>query len=368
MKNNERKKYFLKDSYLLSIDDDKFNQSVIIKNLRMLIENSEPPFNIALIGKWGLGKSSIINLLLDKYKNSKNNDYIIGEINAWKYEKETMGKVFLKQLLQGVKNEKIKTFEVIKREFSNIIKSDLDTHKTSKDINNLQITIYKVFGCVFVFSAFSFEIYKIIQAFVLNINTGTWTFWFNTFLSYCKNVVTVLLFPIIIALGKILIDEFYRKDSKKIELNFPIETVDDYEIFLDEAIQEKLNINKNLKIITVIDDLDRLSMDKIVEALDAIKAFVGFKRCIFIVPFDDSILKKALEKGRISVLDETQHVIQSELILDKLFQYKIYIPPLLDFDIKKYAVEVVETNIPDFITEYCKMDNFEKIIRKVLVH
>ena len=116
-------------------------------------------------------------------------------------------------------------------------------------------------------------------------------------------------------------------------MNFPIETTDDYEIFLEAKIKEKLKDNPNLKIITVIDDLDRLSIDKIVEALDALKAFVGFERCIFLVPFDDEIIKQALNKRRAKQFNDEDDVVESELILDKLFQFKIYLPPLLTFDI-----------------------------------
>ena len=89
------KKYFLKYSELVSIDDDKFNQKDVVDNLRIIIENTNPPYNIALIGKWGIGKSSIINLLLNKYKMDSDN-YIVQEINAWKYEKESLKNVFLK--------------------------------------------------------------------------------------------------------------------------------------------------------------------------------------------------------------------------------------------------------------------------------
>ena len=87
MKKKEEKKYFLKDSVLNNIDDDRFNQAHIVNNLRMIIENTNPPYNIGIIGKWGIGKSSILKILLKKYKEDDEN-YIVQEINAWKYEKE----------------------------------------------------------------------------------------------------------------------------------------------------------------------------------------------------------------------------------------------------------------------------------------
>lgn len=115
------KKYFLKDSELVSVDDDRFNQKDVVNNLRMIIENTNPPYNIALIGKWGIGKSSIINLLLDKYKKDSNN-YIVQEINAWKYEKESLKNVFLKQVWQGISGKKIRNSEKIKQIYSQFIK------------------------------------------------------------------------------------------------------------------------------------------------------------------------------------------------------------------------------------------------------
>jgi hypothetical protein len=362
----QKKKYFLKDESLLSVDDDAFRHIDISKLIRTIINTNEPPFNIGMIGKWGLGKSSLINMAIEQYKKQPDK-YIVQEINAWKYEKEALGKVFLKQLWQGISNKKVKTFEVIKREFSEIIKCDLDNERP-KDIKKLKQMIFTTSGFIIGASIISFIIYKFVQAYILNTPIWNWIFWGKMLLSYCKNVVTVLLFPVIIGLISVLISEIYNKDTKKIELSFPIETTDDYEIFLEEKIEEKLSENPNLRVITIIDDLDRLSIDKIVEALDALKAFVGFKRCIFIVPFDDAILKNALNKRRISAIDSSHEIIESELILDKLFQYKIYLPPMLEFDIREYACKLVKEKVTDFINEYCNYECLEKIIKKILIH
>ena len=339
------KKYFLKDSELISIDDDRFNQKDVVNNLRIIIENTNPPYNIALIGKWGIGKSSIINLLLSKYRKDADN-YIVQEINAWKYEKESLKNVFLKQLWQGISGEKVKTFETIKRIYRDIINQE-DTEENSR-FKNLLKMFGLVSGFVVCISIIAFIIYKLVQ-----LNGFVKGFWRECFLGYCKNIGNILILPLILSFITVTLSEFIKRYDKKIEVKIPIETTDDYETFLEDTINKKICQNKEKKIITVIDDLDRLSIDKIVEALDAIKAFVGFKNCIFIVPFDDSILKKALDENRTIKLDGNHQIVESELILDKLFQYKIYIPPLLSFDIKEYAVSLAKDSIPDFIEEYC---------------
>ena len=359
-KKKKEKKYFLKDSELISIDDDRFNQKDVVDNLRLIIENTNPPYNIALIGKWGIGKSSIVNLLLDKYRKDSDN-YIVQEINAWKYEKESLKNVFLKQLWQGISGEKVKTFETIKKIYRDIINQD-ETEDDSR-FKNMMKTFCKISFGISLVSIVAFIIYKAVQ--LNGFGDGFWREWF---LGYCKNIGKVLIFPLILSFVTVTLSEFIKRYDKKIEVKIPIETTDDYATFLEDTINKKIVQNKKKKIVTVIDDLDRLSIDKIVEALDAIKAFVGFENCIFIVPFDDSILKKALDQNRTIKLDGNHQMVESELILDKLFQYKIYIPPLLDFDIKEYAVNLVQENIPDFIEEYCTMNRLESVIRKVLIH
>lgn len=126
-----KKKYFVKDASLHSTDGDMFNYADISKVLDDIIVTNEPPYNVAVIGKWGLGKSSLINLVTERYKKNPT-DYFIQEINAWKYEKESLRRVFLKQLWQGLSSKKIYSFEVVRREISNIIKENIGTVPTEE--------------------------------------------------------------------------------------------------------------------------------------------------------------------------------------------------------------------------------------------
>lgn len=371
MKSKEKgnKKYFVKDESLRGIDGDMFNYSDIAQVLDDIISTNTPPYNVAVIGKWGLGKSSLINLVTERYRKDGTH-YQVQEINAWKYEKESLRKVFLKQLWQGISNRRIQSFETVKKEISNIISAEMPKEQPSTDHGRTKKFCWTLV-LIFLFSVGAFTLYKIIQAAYLGNPVFSWDFLAHVFFRYCKNASTVLVAPVIVALCKLLLDDYHAKQSKKIELNFPIETTDDYEIFLETKIKEQLKENPDLKIITVIDDLDRLSIDKIVEALDALKAFVGFERCIFIVPFDDEIIKCALDKRKMKDFNEQTEVtdvIESELILDKLFQFKIYLPPILDFDIQQYAYKLAQQEVPDFITEYCGEATIKKVVERVLIY
>ena len=102
MNNNEMKKYFLSDKEITSFEEDKFNQKDIVNNIELIMENSNTPYNIALIGKNGIGKSSITNMLLEKYKNDSDK-YIVQEINVWKNEEESLKDIFVKELCEKAK-------------------------------------------------------------------------------------------------------------------------------------------------------------------------------------------------------------------------------------------------------------------------
>ena len=364
-KNINAKQYFLKDSVLTNIDDDRFNQAHIVNNLRMIIENTDPPYNIAVIGKWGIGKSSILRMLINKYKEDKDS-YIIQEINAWKYEKESLKNVFLKQLWEGMNGTKVRTFDTIKRIYNEIISKDIPKNENKKSTGQKILSLLPhivIIILVLIITFISFYVYKGIQ-----IEWDKERIWRETILGYCKRVIPLIVTPLLLSYIALILKTLTEKENKKLEINMPIETTNDYETFLEETIGEKIGNNTNKKIITVIDDLDRLSIEKIVEALDAIKAFVDFKNCIFIIPFDDSILKEALNKERVSKISNEQGIIESELILDKLFQYKVYISPLLAFDIKEYAIELVDKHLKDFTKEYCEIEISKNVIKKVLIH
>ena len=248
----KNKRYFVKDESLHNVDGDMFNYADISKVLDDIITTNSPPYNVAIIGKWGLGKSSLINLAVERYKKEPDR-YLIQEINAWKYEKDSLRRVFLKQLWQGISNQKVHSFEVIRREFSRIVNANITNFSVPKDKQRTkQIAIIGVVITILTIVAFLF--YKCIQAIMANSSIFTWNFLGAAFLSYCRNIGTILFIPVIVALFKLLIDDYHEKNTQKIELNFPIETTDDYEIFLETKIKEKLEKQHDLRIITVYPD------------------------------------------------------------------------------------------------------------------
>lgn len=365
------KKYFLKDKSLNNIDDDQFRYQDFANNLRKIIECNEAPFNIAIVGKWGLGKSSLVNMALAPLRKKGNkNDYLICDINAWKYEKDEIGKAFLKELWEGISEKRVLSFYFFHKEYSNTIEEMFKKDKNNpKEKVGLRNFIKYLFG-VGLASVVVFAMYCAISNNFYQISFTVDQFVASTFLRYCKNIGSILIIPIVVWLGKLFMDKLNAPLYKKYEISFPLVTQADYEIYLENLLDEYYKKNPNKKIIVVIDDLDRLSADKIVEALDALKLFMEYDRFIFIVPFDDEILKNALRTKRISGISTYGSEYDGEMVLDKIFQYKMYLPQLIKYDMRNYALEICKNDCSDFIREYCN-DNyklFEEISGKILIH
>ena len=121
------KKYFIKDSELTSIDQDKLSSKDIAKNIGLIIDNTKPPFAVAVTGKSGIGKSSIINLVSEKYKNNPEN-YNVQKINVWKDEE-----ISLKSILNGYENNQTYLNEELSKNTTNAeLKSD-DVNKNEDE-------------------------------------------------------------------------------------------------------------------------------------------------------------------------------------------------------------------------------------------
>lgn len=365
----QMKKYFLKDSSLSNIDDDKFRYQDFANNLRKIIEYNEAPFNVAIVGKWGLGKSSLVNMALAPLCK-RENEFLICGINAWKYEKDEIGKAFLKELWEKISKKKVLSFKFFHKDYSDIVKKMFDDEGKQSDSNVGLFIFLKFVGFTFVLSIVAFAIYCKISNQFYGIRFDKNSFWVSTILRYCKNIGSILIVPLVVGIGTFIMDRITVASYKNYEIRFPLETQADYEIYLKNLLQEYYDKNPNKKIVVVIDDLDRLSADKIVEALDALKLFMEYDRFIFIVPFDDEILKNALRQKRMNDISTYDNDYDGEMVLDKIFQYKIFLPQLIKYDMRNYAFEVCKNDCIDFIREYCNDDYklFEEIVGKILIH
>lgn len=357
MKKNTAKNYYVMDACLENPSMDKFRHKEISDSIFNLITNDKypTPYNIALIGKWGLGKSSILKILEDNLKK-ENKKYKVISINAWKYESETLKKVFLKEIYEKVSNSKIDYIKQLEEQLKKLFNQN-DSQENKKNVFSIALP-YIIISLVLSF----------IWQFVHYIsNGGSFLELFNNSFGYlvCRYFnfyFEKILFTFgVSVLLKILPDLLNKKSNI-----FPIQIdyQNDYETLLKNLMKKETKIDK---FIIIIDDLDRLSTRKMVEALDTLKTLMEIDKCIFIVPFDDSILKDALNKQIISKFDNDQQVIESEFILDKLFQFRFYVPPLINSDMKDYTLNIIKNESKDLYKMF-NDDEIDEIVKKVFMY
>lgn len=224
------KKYFLKDMSLNNVDDDQFRYQDFANNLQKIIECNESPFNIAIVGKWGLGKSSLINMALATLKKNER-EYLVCEINAWKYQKDEIGKAFLKELWEGISKKKVLSFNFFHKDYNDIVKKMFeDKEKPEKKTSGFRkFVLYCVI--IILLSGIMFTIYCALSNNFYGIEFDKETFWLSTFLRYCKNMGSILFIPLIVWLGKLFMDKLNAPSYRNYEISFPLETQADYEIY-----------------------------------------------------------------------------------------------------------------------------------------
>ena len=121
----ENEKIYLIDKPIKDISQDEFDYKCIVDEIVQNIKNNNPPYNIALIGKWGTGKSSILDCV-EKELN-KENKYLFTTINAWKYEKQEIRKSFILDIIEKI--------PVNNKKYDERIKEILESVKSSFLLN-----------------------------------------------------------------------------------------------------------------------------------------------------------------------------------------------------------------------------------------
>ena len=211
--------FFLTDRALENATQDEFDHKSYAIILEKIIRDQTPPFNIGIYGKWGVGKSTIVNLLKERLKNDKKKKKIkFVEIKVWKYEKVSLRRKFIVKIASelNIPLDDIHQEMYADREF--------DTVLTNLDYifrNVLQLKSWPI--QLLIYTIFSFIILKIIGLF--NITNET----LSTILQLIENTLLILIFVEIPAL--------YFKILKEAKFKLRIGKYDSDEQFEDKFIE-----------------------------------------------------------------------------------------------------------------------------------
>lgn len=224
---------FGSDKPIENIENDKLNRKSFSQQLAhaILSYTSQDNFTIGLCGKWGTGKTSIINMVIEEITRKTSdlpNKPIIVKFNPWNYSDKA-------QLI---------------RQFFNTIMSEIGINPSGKGLKSVGSALEK----------------------------------YSEFFEYSQYIPVVgkYLKPF-----KGILKGFGSKVSEVAKQKDSLETV---KIEVVNALK-----SQNQKIIVIIDDIDRLNNEQIRLIFQLVNCVAGFPNMIYLLSFDKSVVIRALK-------------------------------------------------------------------------
>ncbi len=311
------------------------------ETLSEIISNAQTPFTIGLFGGWGVGKSSIIKTIEDKFNNDIKSDVAVFTYDAWKYSNDSFRRTFLFKLKEFFKLDVSDSFN----SFYEDRNEDID-HKLA--INKYSLGWWISLSPLILLLVFLFPAQtdvKIITSIIGLIMTGLTTLFRATFVRYKVSVSKKKVFAP--EQFEDIFDEILKRILNKESKNW----------------QWVTNIlwkpkKKTKKLVIVIDNIDRCHKDLAFELLLTIKNFLEQKGVVFIIPIDEDEIKKHIKK---------QGNNPNEF-LRKLFNTTVTIKKISEGDLFDFAKNLNDNYKLDFQIDIISIvaQQFSKSPRKII--
>jgi len=304
-----------------------FGHGSISDNLAKIVLSCPRPFTIALFGKWGTGKTTILQWLESRLKKESNAP-LIAHIDAWKYEGDSLRRQFLITLDEelGLKKNYKKVLNQSLSE-SDPFKGEIKFDK-ALFFNRIGVITIIIASLGFVLKLLSSHpdvpfLSKFSVSFDLIFNLGLAAYLIQFTVSFFQRVSITTTEP--------------RTDSAE---------------GFDRIFQEEILGHDKIKgksLLIIIDNLDRCGDSKVVEMLSTIKTFLISDRkpnnCIFLIACDDEAIRKHIE----SVYSKDGDEYDSDEFLRKFFNAFLRIPPFIDTELQSYTDKLLaDTNVKEF--------------------
>jgi hypothetical protein len=308
---------FLTDEPIVEPSQDRLGHSLYVDRVQTMVlaQDASHPLNIGLFGKWGSGKTGILNLLGNRIRN----DEALGEkaefvyIDAWRFSRGGLRQEILVEL-----NRKLGRFspEEIEDRLFNIREEKTVTPASEPWNRRIERIIVGSTPYLLIWAV----------AIALGILLKVWYS-----IDLLAPIATLILIPLLLE----MIDKLsaataaVRKSQKRIipQASSPQE--------FHDLLCETLTKLKSERIIIAIDNLDRCESDIAVEMLGHIKSMMEIPRCFYLIACDNEALQKHLDKTRRFEGGDAREFLR------KFFQISIPVPPLIGQEFEDYVAATV---------------------------
>lgn len=301
--------------------------------IELIRSNITKPFVIGLFGNWGVGKSSIVEML----QRLSGNEIKFVIIDAWRKDKENFIRHFIKKTARTLLNE---------TDSEDVI-NDITFRKTTQIGSwtfDKKAKLYIVIYIVLLMLTLSVTIYDQIN----QIN---------------KDIPALLLGPFLISIITAVFVHLYLPLLKKDTTNTSEDiTIEDPLHFRDIYFKKIIEKTNHSTICIIIDNIDRVTPEDALKIIKTLKTFIvdrdedvksDNEKVVFLVPCDDQELTKHL--GKIENATE---------FLRKFFNVSLRIPPIIEQDLLHFTEDLIKNSgLP---LNKLQQENVAFIINRVL--
>lgn len=315
----------IEDREVDKAEQDRLGHVQIAEQLATIAATCRMPANIALYGAWGSGKTGIGNLVrssVDARRRRTGEKIAFARFDAFKYAEHPLRRNFISAVATelGFPNED---------EFHD----DLYRGKTTTTIKVPWKSAARV-ALLFIVIALVISLLLLIMiAGVAGLKGGDFS---DNVRDLSGRAVFAALTPaaLLSALAVMAVRAFGVETKT--------DKADSDEQF--ERVFRKLVAKSGRdRVVVFVDELDRCEPADVVATLDAVRTFLGVERCVFIVAADRQVIEEALaDDVKQSTPSDPANPYYStgSAYLDKVFQYQVEVPPLLQASVTRYAVDL----------------------------
>lgn len=339
----------LLDREITNSSEDAFGHRHYTKAIKNLIEKHKPPYTIGLLGPWGVGKSSIKEMYLEdlndesyKDKNRKEKIYTI-TFNAWRYGGLDIKRALLRHVYISLGGKEDDLTGKLYNQTTESLTRKRSWREIAKDF--LQAFIWYPAQLILILLAFVICFFIL----MLLVKDLMWTTIATTVFAVAATSIWKQ-----ISSYKAPLVPLYSTVTKVYPPSTNAEQYIDY--LIAQLKKFKDENSKYERIVIFIDDLDRLTAEEMVSALDAVRVFMDIPKeympngvgVIFVISCDEDKVANALANKKNGREIDTQ---EARKYLDRIFQFRLEIPPMPKRDMRSYAKSKILQIMPDFEKE-----------------
>jgi len=317
---------------------DTFAYEAFAKALLEVLNSNEPPLSVGLFGPWGIGKSTIINILFSKIAADSSSQLFPIYFNAWKYSGDSFRRQFLLDVARKVYNSP--THEAVQRlerlNYTDVLatKSEASWVEELKAILTGKVLRARRGGLIRI----------LLGLFLLLMGSI-----FSVFSSSAYPAITAAFAALVIFVFKLKFEDVFAIQENQVfdpKLIFPEQFEKEFQSLISP------NILGGKRAVIIIDDIDRCESATIRDILISTKNFVGHANAYFIIPCDD--LKV------VNIFDDEAHKSgYRDEMLRKYFNVGLRIPPISNQDLIDFANRMArDTKLPEEVVQLAVLADY----------